>query len=65
MLLKLPPNLTGWIRPCIFSLYKLQCKNLMLSDVEKGNNLMLKRLTPVATLIIIVIIVAIYECVLH
>jgi len=37
----------------------------MLSDVEKGNNLMLKRLTPVATLIIIVIIVAIYECVLH
>jgi len=29
---------------------KLQCKNLMLSDVEKGNNLMLSRLTPVATL---------------
>jgi len=30
---------------------KLQRKNLMLSDVEKGNNLMLTRLTPVATLI--------------
>ena len=29
---------------------KLQCENLMLSDVEKGNNLMLTRLTPVATL---------------
>jgi len=25
-------------------------KNLMLSDVEKGNNLMLTKLTPVATL---------------
>jgi len=30
---------------------KLQRKNLMLSDAEKGNNLMLTRLTPVATLI--------------
>jgi len=31
-----------------FSLYELQRKNLMLSDVEKGNNLMLTRLIPVA-----------------
>jgi len=30
---------------------KLQRKNLILSDVEKGNNLMLTRLTPVETLI--------------
>jgi len=29
---------------------KLQRKNLVLSNVEKGNNLMLTRLTPVATL---------------
>jgi len=29
---------------------KLQRKNLMLPDVEKGNNLMLMRLTPVAAL---------------
>jgi len=32
----------------VFSLYLLR-KNLMLSDVEKGNNLMLRRLTPVVT----------------
>jgi len=30
---------------------KLQRKNLMLSDVEKGNSLMFARLTPVSTLI--------------
>jgi len=30
---------------------KLQHKSLMSSDVEKGNNLMLTRLNPVATLI--------------
>jgi len=30
---------------------KLQCENLMLSDIEKGNNLMLTRLTPMATLV--------------
>jgi len=30
---------------------KLQCKCLTLSDVEKGNDTMLTRLTPVATLI--------------
>jgi len=30
---------------------KPQRKNLMLCDVEKGNNLMLTRLTPVATLV--------------
>jgi len=30
---------------------KMQRKNLMLSDVEKDNNLMVTRLTPVATLI--------------
>jgi len=30
---------------------KLQRKNLMLSDVEKGSNLMFARLTPVSTLI--------------
>jgi len=29
---------------------KLHRKNLTLSDVEKGNNLMLTRVTPVATL---------------
>jgi len=31
---------------------KLQRKNLMLSDVEEGNNLMLTRLGPVATLVV-------------
>jgi len=30
---------------------KLQHKYLMLSDVEKGNNLMLTKLIPVATLV--------------
>jgi len=30
---------------------KLQHKNLVLSDLKKGNNLMLTRLTPEATLI--------------
>jgi len=40
--------LLGWLTEA-FSLYELQRKNLMLSDVEKGNNLMLTRLTPVAT----------------
>jgi len=29
---------------------KLQRKSVMLSDVEKGNNLMLTKLTPVAKL---------------
>jgi len=29
---------------------KLLCKNLMLSDVEESDNLMLTKLTPVATL---------------
>jgi len=34
-----------------FSLYETVEKNLMLSDVDEGSNLILKILTPVATLI--------------
>jgi len=34
-----------------FSLYETAAQKLMLSPVEKGNNLMLTRLTPVATMI--------------
>jgi len=33
------------------SLYETVDKSLMLSDVDKGNNLMLTRLNPVATLV--------------
>jgi len=36
----------------IYLMLRLLRKNLMLSDVEKGNNLMLTRLTTVATLFV-------------